>query len=139
MLPRLDWSSSSIIVAGLVTLSSFLHSSPNSLIPTPSHFYKRANTLATKLLDTCQCKTHLLESKHYNSILRWVLKELHELVGQPVVNKPRELGIPGSHGFDGVRRPFLLPSSPCHGANSIKQESKAVLLRPICVFIVTID
>jgi CHAT domain-containing protein len=69
-----------------------LHSAPIFVIPTPSHFYERANTLATKLLDTR--KSHLLESKHYNSILRWVLRELHELVGQPVIKKLRELGIP---------------------------------------------
>jgi hypothetical protein len=69
-----------------------LHNALVSIITTPSDFYEQANTLAAWLLDTR--KTHLLESKQYNSILRLVLKGLYELIGQPVINRLRELGIP---------------------------------------------
>ncbi|KAH9048443.1 CHAT domain-containing protein [Lactarius hengduanensis] len=63
-----------------------------SLIPTPREFYERANTLADRLLNAR--KKHALESKHYHRALRSVLEELHELVGQPIVDRLRELRIP---------------------------------------------
>ncbi|KAI9465714.1 CHAT domain-containing protein [Lactarius psammicola] len=63
-----------------------------SLIPTPEEFYGRANTLADRLLNAR--KKHALESKHYHRALRSVLEELHELVGQPVIERLRELRIP---------------------------------------------
>ncbi|KAH9006571.1 CHAT domain-containing protein [Lactarius hatsudake] len=63
-----------------------------SLIPTPREFYERANTLADRLLNAR--KKHTLESKHYHRALRSVLEELHELVGQPIVDRLRELRIP---------------------------------------------
>ena len=63
-----------------------------SLIPTPREFYKRANTLADRLLNAR--KKHLLESDHYHRALRSVLEELHELVGQPLIDRLRELRIP---------------------------------------------
>lgn len=63
-----------------------------SLIPTPREFYGRANTLADRLLNAR--KKHALESKHYHRALRCVLEELHELVGQPVIDRLRELRIP---------------------------------------------
>ena len=63
-----------------------------SFIPTPKEFYGRANTLADRLLNAR--KKHALESKHYHRALRSVLEELHELVGQPVIDRLRELRIP---------------------------------------------
>jgi hypothetical protein len=63
-----------------------------SLIPTPRGFYERANTLTDRLLNAR--KKHALESEHYNRALRPVLEELHELVGQPVIDRLRELRIP---------------------------------------------
>ncbi|KAF8273444.1 CHAT domain-containing protein [Lactarius quietus] len=63
-----------------------------SLIPTPAGFYERANTLADRLLDAR--KKHALESEHYHRALRSVLEELHDLIGQPVIDRLRELRIP---------------------------------------------
>jgi CHAT domain-containing protein len=63
-----------------------------SLIPTPREFYERANTLADRFLNAR--KKHALESDHYHRALRSVLEELHELVGQPVLDRLRELRVP---------------------------------------------
>ncbi|KAI0249953.1 CHAT domain-containing protein [Lactifluus subvellereus] len=69
-----------------------LHDSPPSLIPTAEDFYHRANELAGRLSDTR--KKHVLESMQYQRALRYVLEELYELVGQPVIDKLHELNIP---------------------------------------------
>ncbi|KAI0247154.1 CHAT domain-containing protein [Lactifluus subvellereus] len=69
-----------------------LHDSPPSLIPTAEDFYHRANELADRLSDTR--KRHVLESMQYKRALRYVLEELYELVGQPVIDKLHELNIP---------------------------------------------
>ncbi|KAI0248471.1 CHAT domain-containing protein [Lactifluus subvellereus] len=69
-----------------------LHHSPPFLITTPKDFYNRANELVDRLLDTR--KKHRLESLQYRRTLHSVLKELYELVGQPVISKLRELNIP---------------------------------------------
>ncbi|KAI0245544.1 CHAT domain-containing protein [Lactifluus subvellereus] len=69
-----------------------LHNSPPSLIPTAEDFYHRANELADRLSDTR--KRHVLESMQYKRALRYVLEELYELVGQPVIDKLHELNIP---------------------------------------------
>jgi len=68
-----------------------LHDSPPFLIPTTEGFYERANTLASTLLDAR--RKHAVESELYQQELRSILKELFERVGQPVLNKLRELGI----------------------------------------------
>ena len=69
-----------------------LHNSPPSLIPTIDGFYERANTLARTLLDA-RIK-YKVESELYRQELRSVLKELYERIGQPVINRLRELGLP---------------------------------------------
>ncbi|KAI0248460.1 CHAT domain-containing protein [Lactifluus subvellereus] len=69
-----------------------LHHSPPFLITTPEGFYNQAKKLAERLLDTR--KKHRLESLQYQRTLHSVLKKLYELVGQPVINKLRELNIP---------------------------------------------
>jgi CHAT domain-containing protein len=69
-----------------------LHNSPPSHIPMTDGFYERANTLASTLLESRT--THGVKSELYEQELRSILKELHERVGQPVINKLRELGIP---------------------------------------------
>ena len=69
-----------------------LHDSPPSLIPTTDGFYERASTLASTLLDARM--KHRAESELYQQELRSILKELHERIGQPVINRLRELGIP---------------------------------------------
>jgi CHAT domain-containing protein len=68
-----------------------LRDSPPSHIPTTEGFYERANTLASTLLDAR--KKYAVESELYQQELRSILKELFERVGQPVLNKLRELGI----------------------------------------------
>jgi CHAT domain-containing protein len=68
-----------------------LHDSPPSLIPTPDDFYSRANKLQDKLLEE---RKNGLESETYDDALRAVLKDLYELVGQPVIKRLNELNIP---------------------------------------------
>jgi CHAT domain-containing protein len=69
-----------------------LRDAPPSLIPTSRNFYQRAITLSTRLLEAR--KEYGLGSKDYNRALRSVLEGLHELVGQPVIDRLRELRIP---------------------------------------------
>jgi hypothetical protein len=66
-----------------------LHDSPPSLITTEG-FYERASALASELLDAYKMsvKESVLDE------LSSTLKELYELVGQPVLNRLRELSIP---------------------------------------------
>ena len=68
-----------------------LHDSPPSHIPTTEAFYERAKALASTLLDAR--RKYAVESELYQQELRSILKELFERVGQPVLNKLRELGI----------------------------------------------
>jgi len=76
------WSSDIIIL---------LHDSPPSLIPTSDDFYARARTLQERLLGE---RKEGLESDKYEDVLRYVLEELYELVGRPVIKKLNELNIP---------------------------------------------
>ncbi|KAI0247150.1 CHAT domain-containing protein [Lactifluus subvellereus] len=85
-------------------------------IPTPTNFFDRITKLAHQLSETR--KTHLLESKKYDRVLRQTLEELSELVGQPVANRLMELGIPEQS------RIWLCPTSvlaslPIHAAGPI--------------------
>ena len=68
-----------------------LHNSPPSLIPTSDDFYIRANKLQDQLLAE---RKKGLESDAYEVALRAALKELYELVGQPVIKRLNELKIP---------------------------------------------
>lgn len=68
-----------------------LRDSPPAHIPTTEGFYERAKTLASTLLDAR--RKYAVESELYQQELRSILKELFERVGQPVLNKLRELGI----------------------------------------------
>ncbi|KAH8981663.1 hypothetical protein EDB92DRAFT_175472 [Lactarius akahatsu] len=58
-----------------------LHNSPTSLIPTNEGFYDHKND---RLKDAGQ---HGFDSEQYRRALRFVLKELYKLVGQPVINR----------------------------------------------------
>jgi tetratricopeptide (TPR) repeat protein len=60
-------------------------------IPTGETFFARANELRDELVDT---RKHGLDSKEYQDALCTVLKGLYELVGEPVVQRLRGLGIP---------------------------------------------
>ena len=68
-----------------------LHDSPPSLIPTPYDFFDRANCLKDKLLTARE--NHGLDSEHYENALSSVLMGLYELVGRPVVERLKKLGI----------------------------------------------
>ena len=78
-----DWWRSAILI--------LFHNSPPSLIPTSDDFYIRANKLQGQLLAE---RKKGLESDAYEDALRAVLKELYELVGQPVIKRLNELNIP---------------------------------------------
>jgi CHAT domain-containing protein len=85
-------------------------------IPTPTNFFDRVTKLAHQLSETR--KTHLLESKTYDRVLRQTLEELSELVGQPIADRLMELGIPEQS------RIWLCPTSvltslPIHAAGPI--------------------
>ncbi|KAH8992704.1 CHAT domain-containing protein [Lactarius akahatsu] len=67
---------------------------PNSLpcsIPTADDFYDRANELRDELVEA---RKHGLDSVEYQDALSSVLKDLYELVGEPVIEKLRELEVP---------------------------------------------
>jgi hypothetical protein len=68
-----------------------LHDSPPSHIPTPYDFFDRANRLKDKLLTTR--KFYGLCSEHYEDALSSVLMGLYELIGRPVIERLRRLGI----------------------------------------------
>ena len=71
-----------------------LRDSPPSLIPTANDFYDRANKLRDQLLGARKKERDseeyedALDSDEYEDILRSVLKELYELVGRPVIQRP---------------------------------------------------
>ena len=74
--------------------SDILVITQNSLpcaIPTPTDFYDRANELRDEL---DQARKRGLDSSEYQDALCSVLKGLYELVGEPVIEKLRELGVP---------------------------------------------
>ncbi|KAH9024168.1 hypothetical protein EDB85DRAFT_1894473 [Lactarius pseudohatsudake] len=69
-----------------------LHNTPPSLIPTPHDFYDRTKTLKDKLLDSR--RKHGLDSSLYDESLAFVLAELYELVGEPVIDRLHQLQVP---------------------------------------------
>jgi CHAT domain-containing protein/tetratricopeptide (TPR) repeat protein len=69
-----------------------LHNKPPSLIPTPDDFFKRAGALKDKLLDSRRKSG--LDSRHYEETLAFVLDQLYELVGKPVIDRLRQLQVP---------------------------------------------
>jgi len=77
-----QWRSDIIIV---------LHNSPPSLIHTSEDFHDRAIKLQDELLGALRKG---LESFKYEDTLRFVLKELYELVGRPVIKRLNELNVP---------------------------------------------
>ena len=63
-----------------------------SLIPTPKYFFDRAKKLRDQLLYVRNDRG--LDSPEYELTLGTVLSELYHLVGKPVIQQLRELGIP---------------------------------------------
>ncbi|KAH9053584.1 CHAT domain-containing protein [Lactarius vividus] len=65
---------------------------PPSIIPTPGDFFDRTRELKDKLLEVRNnCG---LDSNEYELTLGTVLSELYQLVGKPVIQRLRELGVP---------------------------------------------
>ena len=62
-----------------------------SLIPTAPDFYHRATNLRDQLLGA---RKDGLDSSEYEEALSFVLKELYELVGRPVIQRLNELSVP---------------------------------------------
>ena len=71
-----------------------LHDSPPSLIPTPSDFYDRANRLKDQLLSARRGRGDVLSTTSHACTVRSVLADLYTLVGRPVLERLRALGIP---------------------------------------------
>jgi CHAT domain-containing protein len=69
-----------------------LHSMPPSLISTPDDFFKRTGALKDQLLDARQ--KYGLDSNDYEEALSFVLAELYTFVGQPVIDRLRQLRVP---------------------------------------------
>jgi hypothetical protein len=67
------------------------HNSPPCFIPTPNNFFCRANELRDRLVDARKVG---LDSGKYQHALRTVLRDLYELIGEPVVQMLRSLGVP---------------------------------------------
>ncbi|KAI0252147.1 CHAT domain-containing protein [Lactifluus subvellereus] len=98
-------------------------------IPTPTNFFDRVTKLAHQLSETR--KSYRLESKKYDRVLRQTLEELSELVGQPVVNRLMELGIPEQS------RIWLCPTSvlaslPVHAAGPISLHTNTNVKQYLC-------
>ena len=68
-----------------------LHGSSPCPIPTPDDFYDRAKKLRDELDKALK---HGLDSCEYQDALSSVLKGLYELVGEPVIERLRLLGVP---------------------------------------------
>ncbi|KAF8257446.1 CHAT domain-containing protein [Lactarius quietus] len=60
-------------------------------ISTPKNFYSRSNKIRDEL---AEARKRGLDSKEYQDALSSVLKGLYELVGAPVIEKLRQVGVP---------------------------------------------
>ena len=69
-----------------------LHNMPPSLISTPHDFFGRSRALKDKLLDSRRKLG--LDSHHYEETLAFVLEQLYELVGKPIIERLRQLQVP---------------------------------------------
>ena len=78
-----EWRSDILIV---------LHNKPPSLITMPRYFYDWASALEQTLLDSR--RKYGLDSRHYEETLAFVLDQLYELVGKPVIDRLRQLQVP---------------------------------------------
>ena len=71
-----------------------LRDSPPSLVPTPSNFYDRANRLKDQLFSARRGRGDVLSTMSHAYAVRTVLADLYALVGQPVLERLRELNVP---------------------------------------------
>ncbi|KAF8495540.1 hypothetical protein F5888DRAFT_563958 [Russula emetica] len=68
------------------------HKYPPSHIPTSYDFFDRANCSKVELLTARQ--KYGLDSGNYQKALSFVLEELYELVGRPVIERLNKMGVP---------------------------------------------
>ena len=68
-----------------------IHNSPPCIIPILEGFYDRANKMRDGLFEA---RKHGLDSDEYQDALCSVLKGLYVLVGEPVIERLRTLGVP---------------------------------------------
>ncbi|KAI0292100.1 CHAT domain-containing protein [Multifurca ochricompacta] len=87
---RRFWIFSSTTAIGYAARTAPTILSP-SLIPTSNDFYQRANKLRDRLV---VARKEGLDSERYGRALRSVLEGLYKLVGEPVIDKLRTLGVP---------------------------------------------
>jgi len=97
-----------------------LRDSPPLLVPTADDFYDRAKELKDDLLSA---RGHGLDSDEYDDALSSVLKNLHDLVGRPVIQRLHDLNIPEQS------RIWFCPTSvfcslPLHAMGPIRSESE---------------
>lgn len=90
-------------------------------IPTAEDFYSRTIRLKELLLSTRTKHKHALGSKQYQRALRFVLRELYQLVGRPVIEMLHELEVPEQS------RVWWCPTSvlcslPLHAAGPIESD-----------------
>ena len=72
----------------------------------------------------------------YDRALRYVLGQLHKLIGQPVIEKLHELNIPEQSRIWWCPTSVLgLSSSPCDGPNSVEGQGQKVFFRRIHIII----
>jgi hypothetical protein len=69
-----------------------LHNTSPSLIPTPDDFYLRASALKDRLLDSRHRQG--LDSSHYDETLASVIKDLYNMIGEPIIDRLHQLQVP---------------------------------------------
>ena len=112
---------------------------PPSLISTPRDFYDRASALKHKLLDSRRKSG--LNSSDYEETLAFVLAQLYELVGKPVIDRLSQLQVPEQS------RIWWCPTSvfcflPLHAMGPIPSddgETRYFLDLYICSYTLTLD
>jgi tetratricopeptide (TPR) repeat protein len=102
------------------------HNSPPSRIQTSDDFFDRANRSKFELLTARQ--KYGLDSGNYQEALSFVLKELYELVGRPVIERLNKVGVPEQS------RVWWCPTSvfgylPLHAMGPIPSDSASGDLR----------
>ncbi|KAI0300338.1 CHAT domain-containing protein [Russula brevipes] len=100
------------------------YSQPIVHIPTCPDFLDRISKLADRLLETR--RNNVLESKQYGRVLRWALEELYQLLGRPVLEKLKELGVPEQSRIWWYPT-SILTSLPIHAAGPIPSDTNSKL------------
>jgi hypothetical protein len=92
-----------------------LNNSAPVLIPTTEDFFIRTTALKESLSETRT--KYSLDSSRYQHSLCFVLQELYELVGRPVIENLHKLGIPEQSVVSNRLRFVRFPSTPLGRSN----------------------